>query len=129
MLAFLFFFKFSQPSIFSRHLLAQSQQPKHQNNVRNLFKVSNIDSRTTPMTSFWNLYCWFWADFTHCSGVPNVYFKQVNTGYEVPFWKARSKLVMLQSAWWHTIPLGMIHFTSTCRCQSHSEEGPLERQI
>ena len=31
-------FKVSQPS---RHLLVQSQQKKHQKNLRNLFKVNN----------------------------------------------------------------------------------------
>ena len=36
----------------SQHLLVQSQQWKHQKNVRNLFKVDNKDTRTTSMTSF-----------------------------------------------------------------------------
>ena len=36
----------------SRHLLAQSQQQKHQNNVWNLFKVNHKDTRATSITSF-----------------------------------------------------------------------------
>ena len=39
----------------SRHLLAQSEQLKHKNNMWNLFKVNNKDTR---------------INFTHCSGVP-----------------------------------------------------------
>ena len=39
-----------------RHLLVQSQQWKHQNNVWNLFKVNSKDTRTTSLTSFWWLY-------------------------------------------------------------------------
>ena len=35
----------------------QSQYQKHQNVVQNLFKVSNKDTRTTSLTSFWCLYC------------------------------------------------------------------------
>ena len=30
---------------------------KHQNNVQNLFKVSNKDTTTTSVTSFWCFYC------------------------------------------------------------------------
>ena len=36
----------------SRHLLAQSQSWKHQNNVWNRFKVNNNDSKKTPLMSF-----------------------------------------------------------------------------
>ena len=39
----------------SRHLLFQSYQLQHWDNVQNLFKVSNKDIRTTSMTSFWCL--------------------------------------------------------------------------
>ena len=39
----------------SRDLLAQSKQLKHKNNMWNLFKVNNKDTR---------------INFTHCSGVP-----------------------------------------------------------
>ena len=41
----------------SWHLLVQSQQWKHQNNVWNMFKVNNKDTKTTSLTSFWCLYC------------------------------------------------------------------------
>ena len=34
---------------FSQHLLAQGQQKKHQNNVRSMFKVINIDTERHPM--------------------------------------------------------------------------------
>ena len=51
----------------SRHLLVQSQQCKQKNNVWNLFKVSNKDTR--------------WTDFTLCSGVPIVGYEQVNVDW------------------------------------------------
>ena len=38
-------------------LLVQSEQRKYQNNMWNLFKVNNKDSRTTSLTFFWCLYC------------------------------------------------------------------------
>ena len=41
----------------SQHLLVPNQQWKHQNNVWNLFKVNNKDTRTTSMKSFRCLYC------------------------------------------------------------------------
>ena len=44
-------------TVTSRHLLVQSQQWKHQNNMWNLFKVNNKDTKTTSVTSFWCLYC------------------------------------------------------------------------
>ena len=40
----------------SRHLPVQSQQRKHQNNVRNLFKFNNKDARATSVMSFWFFY-------------------------------------------------------------------------
>ena len=46
--------KAKQPS---RLLLVQNQQWKHQNNVWNLFKVTNKDSRTPSFKSFWCFYC------------------------------------------------------------------------
>ena len=42
----------------SRHLLVQSQQWKLQKYVRNLLKVNNKDTRTTPLRSFWCFYCY-----------------------------------------------------------------------
>ena len=41
----------------SWYLFVQSQQWKHQNNMRNLFKVNRKDTRTTSLTLFWCLYC------------------------------------------------------------------------
>ena len=46
----------------------------------NLFRVNNKDTRTTPLTFFWHLYCFFWADFTHSFIVE---FEQVNDGWVV----------------------------------------------
>ena len=40
-----------------RHLLVQSQQLKHQNNERYLFKVNKKDISTTSLMSSWCLYC------------------------------------------------------------------------
>ena len=52
-----------------RHLFVWSQQWKHQNNVWNLFKVINRDTRIISVTSLWCLYCWLWTYFTHSSVV------------------------------------------------------------
>ena len=46
----------------SRHLLVQSQQWKHQNNMRNLFKVNNVNDNQNDVsdkfeTFFWCFYC------------------------------------------------------------------------
>ena len=52
--------------------------------VRIYLRVNNKDTwaTLTPVTSFWYLYCQFWTDFTHCSGVSIVVdFKQVNAGW------------------------------------------------
>ena len=57
--------------ISSQFLLVHSQQWKHQNNMWNLFKVSNEDTRTSPTTSsitsnifhtfFYCFYCLHWT--------------------------------------------------------------------
>ena len=41
----------------SRHLLVQSQQEKHRDNVWNLFKINNKNTRATSLTSFCCLLC------------------------------------------------------------------------
>ena len=40
-----------------QYSLVQSQQWRHQNNVPNMFKVNNKETRMTLLTSFWRLYC------------------------------------------------------------------------
>ena len=51
-----------------QYSLIQRQQWKHQDNVPNMFKVDNKETRMTLMTSFWCLYCWcFYCYSTHCS--------------------------------------------------------------
>ena len=45
----------------------------------NLFNVTNKDTRTMSLMSFWCLYCKLWTYFIHCSGVSIVDFEQVNT--------------------------------------------------
>ena len=46
-----------------------------------MFKVNNKDTRATPMTPFWSLYCWLWKYFTLSSSVSNVNLEQVNAGW------------------------------------------------
>ena len=75
----------------SRQLLVQSQQRKHQNNVWNLFKVNNKDTRRTSATSLWCLYCWLWIDFTHCSSVSIVDLEQVVAVRAVNRWPKLNK--------------------------------------
>ena len=53
----------------SKHLLVQSQQWKHLNNMWNLLKFNIKDSKTVTLASFWCLYCSLWADFTYFTGV------------------------------------------------------------
>ena len=62
------------------HLLVQSQQWKHQNDVWILFDVNNKDTRTTSLTPSCYHYCWLWTDFVHYSSVFTIEFEQVNTG-------------------------------------------------
>ena len=42
-------------SLVSWHLLGQSQQCKNQNNVLNLFRINNKDTRASSVISFWCL--------------------------------------------------------------------------
>ena len=62
----------------NRHIVFQSHQWTHQNNMWNFFKFKNQDSRTISMTSFWYLYGWFRADFLHYFDVSIVDFEHVN---------------------------------------------------
>ena len=62
-------------------LLVESQQLKHQDNIWNLFRFNNKDTRTTSMTSFWCLDCWFGTYIAHIAGVFIGYFEQVNNGW------------------------------------------------
>ena len=43
-----------------------------------MFKVNNKDARTTPLVSFWYLYCYF----TPFSIVSIVNFEQINAGWD-----------------------------------------------
>ena len=43
-----------------------------------MFKVNNKDTRTTPMVTFWCLYCYFWRYFTPCSSVTIAKFEHIN---------------------------------------------------
>ena len=49
--------------------------------TRNIFKVNNKHTRTTPFGSFWFLYCQLKTYFTPCSSVSIVNFDQVNAGW------------------------------------------------
>ena len=92
----------------SQQLLVQSQQWKHQNNVWNLFKINNDDTRTTSITSFWGLYCYPKAVFTHRSSVSIVDFKQVNSGWVVlyfPLWKTKKIISMIDTTLKHCLIL------------------------
>ena len=50
-----------------------------------MFKVCNKDTWTTPMASFWCLYCSLWTYFALCSSVFIVNFEEVNAGWENTF--------------------------------------------
>ena len=67
----------------SRYLLVQSQQCKHQNNVWNLFKVYNKDTRTTSLALFIDVILMSLLltlnDFIHCYGSSIDDFEQANT--------------------------------------------------
>ena len=43
--------------LLSQHLLARSQQWKHQMNVQDLLKVNNKATRSKSLTLFWCSYC------------------------------------------------------------------------
>ena len=67
--------------LLSWHVLAQSQQWKHQNNVWNLLKAKNNDNRATSLTSFWCRYFKIYTYFTNYLGVSAVDFEQVHAGW------------------------------------------------
>ena len=46
-----------------------------------MFRVNNKNTRTTPLASFWYLYCSLWTYFTVCSSVSIADFEQVNAGW------------------------------------------------
>ena len=56
------------------HLLVQNWPWKSHNNMWNLFKVNNRDTKTMSMISFWCLYQ-LWTDSKHCSGISIVKFE------------------------------------------------------
>ena len=87
------------------HLLVQSQQCKHQDNVWNLFKINNKVTRMTSMTLLWCLYCQLLTDFTHCSTVSMFDFEQVNTS-----WEGLLKVFMIFSKVFQSLNLFQIKF-------------------
>ena len=86
---------------------------KHQNNMQNLFKVNNEDTRMTSLTSVWCCYFWLWTDFTHCSGVSIVDFEQVHADWVSNFpFKIKTETVyhgyILQKIHYHLIGFFLI---------------------
>ena len=75
-------------SMYSRHFVlpypAGSYMFKVNNrNTRTMSEICSklpIDTRKTPMTSFWCLYCVLWTYLTPCSSVSIINFEQINTG-------------------------------------------------
>ena len=67
---------------FQKTFFVKIEQWKHQEKVRNLFKVDNKYTRTTSITSFCCLYCQMWTDFKHFYGVSIAEIEQVNAGWE-----------------------------------------------
>ena len=58
-----------------------------------MFKVNNKDTRTTPLTPFWCLYCQFWTYFTPCSCVSLVNFEQVNAKWGDTYYATKRVVV------------------------------------
>ena len=48
-----------------------------------MFKVNNKDTKTTPMASFWCLYCKLLTYFIPCSNVSIARFEQVNADWGI----------------------------------------------
>ena len=72
----------------SRHLLFQSQQWKHKNNMYSFSNLTiNIKERRqkASMASLWGLYFQLWTDSINSRGVSIVGFEQVNNGCDYPF--------------------------------------------
>ena len=72
----------------SRHLLFQSQQWKHKNNMYSFSNLTiNIKERRqkASMASLWGLYFQLWTDSINSKGVSIVGFEQVNNGCDYPF--------------------------------------------
>ena len=49
-----------------------------------MFKVNNKEAKTTPMASFWCLYCQLRTYFTLCSNVSIVNFEYINADWVNP---------------------------------------------
>ena len=83
----------------------QNQQWKHQNKLRNLFRIKNKDTRTTLFKSLCCLYCQLWTDFTTTSSVPVLDFQQVNPN------RVSIVVIDLMKCWFVQIKLAwnMIH--------------------
>ena len=52
-----------------------------ENKLWNMFMCNKKDTRTTPIASFWCLYCYLWTYFTPWSTVSIVNFEQVNASW------------------------------------------------
>ena len=64
------------------HLLVQNQLCK-QKDVKDLFKGSIKDTRTTSMMSFWCLYCKLWTIFAYCSDFSIINLEEVNASCDI----------------------------------------------
>ena len=74
---------FAKSSILDVRLGSEYASELHATKSKRLFTCSKLtierpEQCVMSMTSFWCLYCQLWTDFTHCSGVSVVDFKQEN---------------------------------------------------
>ena len=69
----------------SRYLLHDQSQQWRNENMWNLSKINNEETRMTSVTSFWCHYCQLWPDLTHNSSVSIVDLEQVNVSWDANY--------------------------------------------
>ena len=75
-------------SFLCRHLLVQIQQGKHRNNVWNMFRVNDENTRTTSLPLFWCLY----FDFEWISYINQEF---VLILWTIKYWLGKSRLCLI----------------------------------
>ena len=78
-----------------------------------MFKVNNKDTKTTPLVSFWCLYCWLLTYFLPCSSVSIVNFEKVNAYWDEVFRRCLRLLVNVLYAFnLRSVPRGLLIFST-----------------
>ena len=128
----------------SRHLFAQSQQWKHQNNVWNLLKicvndvvlVSLLSALSRFHTLFWCFHCWLWTSKYRLGQFLNIvstnpvntYLFKVNNGNSRKILRASAKGLLFKGNNKDTRTTSLVFFIVEFRHYLHLSKLHLEKQ-